>query len=322
MAAGTRTDFKVYNEEFYGGMYEALAQNTAAFNAGTNGAMVLTARNIKGDFEKESNLKRVAGGIIRRRDPSSIGDVADKKVEQGEQVGVKVNRGIGPVAQTLDSWKKIAADPSEFSLKLGRMTGEEKLQEMVNTALACLEAAIRNNAPMVVTKAATVLHTDLVDGLATYGDAGQNVICWAMHSISFFQLFKQQITDKVYGSHNLAIYSASVATLNRPVLVIDAPALLNVGTPNTYSLLGLTAGAIEIAESEDESIESEVVTGKENLLMRVQGEYAFNVKMKGYTWDVANGGLNPTDAALATGSNWDLHVGDNKLTAGCAIIHQ
>lgn len=325
MPAGTATDFRIYQEQFYGGMYEALAQNTAAFNQASNGAILLTPRNIKGDFEQESFIKRVAGGLIRRRDNTSLAAVADKKLEQGEQVGVKVNRGIGPTAQSLDAWKKIAADPGEFSLKLGRMTGEEKMADFINTAILCLEAAIRNNPNVTVTVAQPVTHLDLVTALSKFGDAQQRIVAWVMHSKSFFDLFKQQITDKVYGGYDVAIYRASVATLNRPVVVIDSPALFdnNVDpTPDTWSILGLVAGAVEIAESEQETIESQIVTGLENLVMRVQGEYAFNVKIQGYAWDITNGGPNPTDAALGTGANWDKVVADDKNTAGVVLVHQ
>jgi hypothetical protein len=53
--------------------------------------------------------------------------------------------------------------------------------------------------------------------------------------------------------------------------------------------------------------------------MRLQGEFAFNVGLKGFQWDVTNGGANPTDSALGTGSNWDLIAADIKDTSGIII---
>ena len=44
------------------------------------------------------------------------------------------------------------------------------------------------------------------------------------------------------------------------------------------------------------------------------------MKMLGYSWDVANGGKSPTDAEIATGTNWDLYVTDIKNSAGTVLI--
>ena len=50
-----------------------------------------------------------------------------------------------------------------------------------------------------------------------------------------------------------------------------------------------------------------------------KGEYAYNLSLKGFTWDVTNGGSNPTSAALSTGSNWDTATISHKDRAGVAI---
>jgi len=38
----------------------------------------------------------------------------------------------------------------------------------------------------------------------------------------------------------------------------------------------------------------------------------------GYAWDISNGGRSPSDAAVATGTNWDKVV-DNSLT-GISVV--
>ena len=55
------------------------------------------------------------------------------------------------------------------------------------------------------------------------------------------------------------------------------------------------------------------------LRVRLQGEYAYNVGVKGTAWDVANGGVNPDDATLGTGTNWDSVMDDVKDLAGVHI---
>ena len=62
------------------------------------------------------------------------------------------------------------------------------------------------------------------------------------------------------------------------------------------------------------------VTGLEQILIRMQGEYAYNLGLKGFTYDVANGGKNPVASALSTGSNWDVAYTSEKSRAGVVIV--
>lgn len=60
--------------------------------------------------------------------------------------------------------------------------------------------------------------------------------------------------------------------------------------------------------------------GKERIETTFQADYTFGLALKGYTWDVTNGGKSPTDAEIATGSNWDKIASDIKHTAGVVAI--
>jgi hypothetical protein len=321
MAIGTRSDFKIYDEQYFGGQFEKLTQNLNLFNGASNGAFTLSSSLVKGDYERESFMAMVAG-LIQRRDPTVVTGVADSKLTQGERVGVKVNKRIGPVAQTLDAWKKINEDPKLFSFYLGQLIADQKLQNMVNTAIAAVEAALQGQANLVTTTAATITHGALVDGMAKFGDQAGNISCFVMHSKPYFDLVKQSIVDKIFGVANVAIYAGTVATFGKPTVVIDAPALLDAGAPNTYNTLGLVRGAVEVKESELETVEFQLVTGLENLVYRLQGEYAYNLRMLGMTWDVANGGANPDDTALATPTNWDKVATSDKSLPGVRLVTQ
>ena len=60
--------------------------------------------------------------------------------------------------------------------------------------------------------------------------------------------------------------------------------------------------------------------GKERIETTMQVDYTFGLGLKGYTWDEANGGKSPSDAEIATGSNWDKAATDIKHTAGVVAI--
>lgn len=320
MAAGTKADFKIYDEQYFGGQFERQAQNLSVFNAASNGALVLTSKLIKGDFEKESFIKE-ATGLIARRDPTSLAAVADMGLGQDELVGVKLNKRIGPVAQTLDAWKKIAQDPQEFSFYVGQMVADEKLKNMVNTALSALAAGLANQANVTTTVAATIQHSNLVDAMAKFGDQAARISAFVMHSKVYFDLVKQALTDKIFGVANVAIYQGTVATFGKPTIVVDSPNLVVAGAPNTYRTLGLVPNAALVEESEQESMVFLPVTGQENLVHRLQGEYAYNLRIKGMAYDTAQG-ANPTDAIIGTGATWIKRVVEDKNLGGVCLVTQ
>jgi hypothetical protein len=321
MTAGTKSDFVIYQEEFFGGMTETLMQNTDAFNGASRNAVRMVPARKKGDYEKESFVKEVAG-LISRRDITSVEDAEDLKLEQDEFIAVKLNRKIGPVTQSRDAFKKISADPSTFSFILGQQWGVAVLVDYLNSAIRALAAALSGVATNSLTAyaGATLVHTHLAESLAKMGDSSRNVVCWVMHSKPYHDLVKQSITDKITNVADVTIQQGTAATLGRPAIVVDSPALIISSSPYTYITLGLVADAAVVEESESRDILSQDITGKENILMRIQGEYAFNLKLKGFAWDTSTGGVNPTDASVATSGNWDSVVNDPKALGGVYLV--
>lgn len=324
MPAGTASDFKIYDDQYFGGQYERLTQNINGFNGASNGALLLSTELVPGNFERTSFMAMISG-LISARDNTSLAAVGDGKPTQGEFVGVKVNKRIGPIAATIDEWKKISADPNLFSFYVGEMTADQKLQNMINTAILSVDAAMANVAALTTDASAltipTLTHTDLVNMQRPLGDQAARIACLVMHSKTYFDLVGQAIADKIFNVADIAIHTGSVATLGKPVLVIDAPALLVAGAPNKYHTLGLTLGAVEIKESEVETLVFQLVTGLANIVYRLQGEFAYNVNIKGFAYATGSG-ANPNDAALATAANWPLAATDAKNGPGVRLITQ
>lgn len=324
MAIGTGANFKIYDELVLGSMIERQTQNITAFNAASRGTLVLAQARHQGNYVYENFFKKVS--LISRRDITSVAAATDTPITQGENVTVKVNRKVGPVAHTLDAFKKVLRQANEqmISAALGEQVADDMTADMLNTTLASATAAIKNTSTMAIADTGLVITTtDLVNLMAKFGDQAQRVIMWVMHSKVYFDLVKSQITDKIDGVANFVVANASPITLNRPVLITDAPCLKTAGASpllDRYTTLGLVSGAAVCEDSEEQTFWTQQITGIENLSYRYQGEYAFNVGLKGYTWDVANGGANPLDATLATGSNWDKTSTSDKDLAGCSLI--
>ncbi|MEW6234739.1 MAG: major capsid protein [Candidatus Omnitrophota bacterium] len=333
MAIGKASDFKIKDEEFFAGMNETVSQFADVFNARSNNCIRLIPKLIKGDYEKEAFIKSVSG-LIARRDTTTVSSLTDTKLTHDEIVGVKLNRTIGPVGQTLDAFKKLGLDESEFSMALGEQIGEAVALNMVNTGLyGCIGALKKTTSGAnqtsyqpynkTVGSARTTTPANLTQALFLMGDAQNKVLAWVMHSTTAKDLGLQAITDKVDSLYGIYVIQGDFArTLGRPIIITDSPALVTAGVGSSlesydgYHILGLTEDAIVVAQSEEQTIVSQTITGLANLVLRLQGEYAFNLRIKGFAY--GTGGVNPTDATLAAAANWSIVASSKK---GCAGVH-
>lgn len=344
MAATLFSDFKILDPYYYSGVFEGLTQNINLMNGAGAGAIVMTARDVKGHFNKTAFFRRISG-LVSRRDITSLAGATSLAVTQDEGISVKVDRKIGPLDITDDALVKAGVTIEEYSYQIGLMVGEEKAKEMLNSGIAAFVAAVARQATACYdgtggsgVDTGKLTHQVLLNGLAKFGDAAGTIKAFVVHSKVAFDLLGNALTEKVVNVADMVIREGTVATLGRPLLVTDSPKLLIpavaavegsegppvveevIGRPVRYRTLGLTAGAIDLLESESQRIVGQKVLGLENIVNRTQGEYAFNIGLKGYKWNMGDGGgISPTDAALATGSNWSLNVGDIKLTAGLVI---
>lgn len=324
MAHSLQSGFKIYQEYFDAGFVEVLQQNGAAFNGASQNAIQLRQEILKGNYAYDSFFD-VVSGLVARRDTTSTNTASDTALTMDEFISVKLDRKVGPIAVSLDAMKKKARDPREVSFILGQQSATAVQLDQLNSALLACEAALDNVAALEHNSGATITTEALIDALAKAGDSAGSIVAWVMHSASYFGLLKDQVTDAVYRADGVSIMQGSPATLGRIVIVTDSEALEVEEEPSsaatTYSVLGLRRGAIDVVISETPTMVSELVTGYENMFYRVQGEHSYNLGLKGFKWDVANGGANPADAALGTGSNWDKAVTSDKLLPGVILKH-
>jgi hypothetical protein len=119
-----------------------------------------------------------------------------------------------------------------------------------------------------------------------------------------------------------------VDILGKAVIVTDAPALTIAAVPDDPGpeavardvVLSLVTGAAVVFDGGDVISNIETTNGKTRIETTMQVDYTFGLGLKGYAWDEGNGGKSPTDAEIATGTNWDKVATDIKHTAGVAVI--
>lgn len=322
MATSLPTDMKFRDPFFQTGYSEVMAQAVDKFNAGSNGTILLRSNRKPGDFDYAAFFQN-AGGLVSRQDQTSTSAATAKKLTQAEIASVKLNRKIGPVEWTRSALLKPGLSMDAIRLAAGQQTAKDVQAEMLNNALLAARAALNTQADnkFTVPTNGTVNTGALVSALAKFGDAASRIDAWVMHSKVAFDLLQYQISPTNNGDvvANTAVVAASPLTLNRPIIVTDSEALKVTATDTDYFTLGLTGGSLVIEETEEEYITMQEVTGLEQIMIRLQGEYAYNLGIKGFTWDVANGGKNPLDAAVGTGTNWDKIFASHKDLAGVIL---
>lgn len=310
--AGSVTNFTIYDEEFHTAVSEQVAQAAIELNGGTAGAFNMQSLIQMGDFEKETFFQRVEG-LVSRRDNTSMAPISDLAMNQGELVAVKINTKIGPVSQTVDAFKKIGQDPRTMSFVLGGQFGADVVLDYINTGLAAAVAAMESESDMVVDISGdasltvnTLSHLALVKGLSRMGDRAARVRAIICHSKSFYDLIGDSIVNKITNVADVAIYEGTTGSMGRPIIVTDSEALITYDPTvttqiNGYKVLLLTDGAVQLNESEDRTIFSEMVTGHESLMMRLQGELSHTIGIKGFQY---NGPAGPTDAELSSPASY------------------
>lgn len=330
MATGTINNFTIYQAQFQTGVIERVAQNVAAFNAASNNCITLETQLHPGNFLQSANY--VLGSGMRVRTLSSVADISDVPLTQGEEVAPKISWADGPYADTADAFAKISADPNLLYYVLGQQAGEKLSQMMLNSACAALkgvlfapDAAFGANQydSSGLSANDTVSYVNLIRSLAKLGDRGASVACWLMDGASLFKLTENSTTiatDLVAGA---TISRGGPPTLGRPVIATDS-SYLRVdasSVANDKSLVyGLLPGAIRVIVSEDMRVILDDVTGKVNLIKRYQAEGAYTVYVRGAKW--STGAVNPSDATLATKTNWTKNATSVKDGPGCVLIAQ
>lgn len=306
---------KIDNELVKTSMTEVLMQQVENFNAGTNGAIVLSSHYIMGDNQDYSKLAEIAN-LVGRRDISSSADATVKAINSTDQRSVVCYFSTGSIEFKKVDARRYGSDVSAFSMAIGEQIGVGFMNYMLNRGIYAVRAGIESAGATAVVGdgTGTATYTLLNNGLAKFGDASSSIVAFVMNGKVYHDIMGDGIanvkTDSVAGG---IINSGATGTLGRPAYVTDASGLnMTAGS----AILGLTKNALEIAETEAREIFSETVGGKENLVTRIQAESDVLVTVKGYTY---GGTDNPTDAVLGLSTNWSQSATDFKATAGVLI---
>lgn len=324
MAIGTLDDFKIYSDEFTTGMLEALEQDVTVLNA--TGAIAVVTANTRGLYTKQSFFANI-DDLVTDRDTSSVAPVASKKLSEKEIKNILHSYKIGPVRQSIDSFRKNGQSPQIFSFVVGQAAGQHMAQRYLNVGLSALVAAMSSEAGMVFdntdpanaakTGGTTMSSRALNRAKALLGDKQSRARLIVGPSAVFNELVDWQITEKLGEVSGQAIYGGSVGTMGLPLYITDSPALTfdDAGTLK-HNVLILTDAALVLDAQDYMDIASEIELGLENLVTSWQAESAFLVKVKGFSYQ----GADSDSASLGTVANWDFIYESVKAGPGVLLV--
>ncbi len=311
---------QVYDTEIYTTTIELLGQKLEAFNAASGGTIVLNTNAWRGNYTKEAFFQSLAGAQRRVDRNAAIASQAATQLSQGEFVGVKVAGGFGPITFEPAQMTYLMESPVDAISAISEGFSDALLADQLNTAVGCAVAAVENIAALVndVSASAGLSQQALNAGHFKFGDMQGMLVADVMHSSGNESLIDKALAngEQLFVSSNVTV----VSILGKIMVVSDIPALYVAGTPNKTKVLSVTAGGIVVSNSSDIITNMETNNGNTRIKTTWQADYTFGLQLKGYAWDVANGGASPLDAELFTGTNWDIAVTSNKHTLGTLTV--
>lgn len=314
------SNMQVYNDEIVGTTIELLGQKTDVFNAASGGAIVLSSTAWRGDFSKESFFNQIASAKRRVDRYAAIATQAPTALTQGEHVGVKVAGGFGPVLFEPSQMTWLNEDPASAIRAISEGFADALLADQLNTAVGSAVAAVSGQAALVndVSASAGLTLNALNNSHAKFGDQSQLLVTDVMTGAAWHKLVDKALTNssQLFVSGNVMV----VDVLGKRYVVSDIPALYEAGTPNKSKVLSVTASGIIVDNTSDIIANMDTSNGNTRIQTTWQADYSFGLKLKGYSWDVTNGGKSPIDTELFTASNWDKAVAENKHTLGTLAI--
>jgi hypothetical protein len=322
------SQMKVFNTYVIPVTIETLAQMVDKFNAASNGAIRLTTAGFSGDFLQEAFFAAIHSAQRRVDRYAANTAVGTTDLTQIQHSAVKVAGGFGPIRYE-PSQLTWLDKPTALGIEVASKNfAEALLADQLNTAIAALVAAISNNANTVndVSASAPISYIAMNDAHAKFGDHSGSLVAQVMNGATYHKLLGANILNatNLFQAQNVRV----VDILGKAVVVTDAPALQTAAVgaspgpaaPAKLKVLSLAEAAATVTDGSDIISNIETTNGNQRIETTMQVDYTFGLGLKGYTWDEVNGGKSPSNAALATGTNWDKISSSDKNTAGVITI--
>jgi len=317
------TNMKVFNEYVREATIETVAQMVDKFNAASAGAIQLSTTGFDGDFLQKSMFSSLHAAQRRVDRYATNTSASSTALAQLQHNTVKVAGGFGPIAWEPGQLRWVGDNPAAAVEAISRNMAEAMIKDMLNAGIASAIAAMENVGATVTNDIGTgrdLTYSDINAAHALFGDSSQLLVCDVMDGVMYHKLIGQNLTNgaELFQAGNVTV----IEILGKRVVVTDAPALRETPATSTndIKILSLAAGGIVVHDAGDLITNIETSNGNQRITTTMQADYTFGLGLKGYAWSTSV--KSPTDAELATGSNWTKIATSVKHTAGVVTLGQ
>ena len=313
------TNFSVFSEYMYNSATETIAQQVELFNTASRNTITLRSGSSDGDYSYDTMFAQVAN-MVSNRNAYGTGTFSPVALEQLQTASVKIGGRTELMEFSPSDFDWINQDPEQAGTAFGEQVAKGLLQYMLNSALAATSAALSGVAALDYDGTAAVASLNSLQSAAgLFGDRASAVAAWIMHSKSKTDIIGAAITN----ANDLFEFGTVRITTDaegRPLIVTDSPALIDIDAGGAgihhYHQLGLVTGAIMLQDNQNYRLHENSDVTAENTKYFMKAEFDFNLGIKGFTWDTVTGVKSPSDAQLATQTNWDQTATEVKDLCG------
>lgn len=310
----------IFQQKLAGTTSQLIAENLNVFNAASGGALVLGNGQVVGDTVEELNWGLIAGLVNDREAYAPAGTSAQLKVmARLLSNSINLDAKVGPFVVTSGMLDKINRSVDEATAEFASQASQAIIQRYINTAVGALAAAIgtAGAADAVFTQAANVgkagafvpTLSDFARAAGLFGDAVNMLRTWFLTGAQWSNLIAEQVIPNAATLFTIGNINVMGDGLGRRFVVSDVATLTQLN-----AILGLTPSAATITTT-GLTLAAGQVLGDENIANVVQGEFSYNVALKGYkikksVSDAHDGIASYKLADATTGANWERYKGE------------
>lgn len=309
----------VFQRKLVSAVSQMIPDNLNVFNTAANGAVVLGTGAVLKDVIEQMTVGLIANLVTDRNAYASVGTPADAKVLARMLTNsVNLSAKVGPVAITKAMMGKIETNVNGVASEIAAQATQAVLLHYLKAGIGAGKAAIDSNAAAKYTQPARVdgvggrkfpTLADFPLAAAKFGDQASLIKSWFMDGVTWANFIAYQAipsAEQVFAIGDLQVVGDG---LGRRFIISDAAGEA-IGSGN---MLGLVPGAVGVTTNGIDMLAQEK-GGGENIERWWQGEFDFNVAVKGYRLKAsARTGVEGVRSFklsdVTTTANWELDQG-------------
>ncbi|URC22422.1 major capsid protein [Serratia phage vB_SmaM-Susuwatari] len=295
---------------------QLLSENLNVWNAASAGTLVMGSAVQMKDLIETLSWGLISGLVVERNAFANAGTPAERKVmAQLLANSVRLDGRVGPLVITSGMLSKLNAGVGEIAATVAAQAAQGMIDSYVKVGMGAANAAIQSGAyaGTVTTQVAPIAGGRIPVGakfptlidmeLATvvFGDQTSNIKAWFMSGAqyTYFKAFGVLTNTEVLFKIDTVRIEQDAS--GRRFVITDAPALGD-------NIIGLSQSGV-VVNAQALAMESDKVLGGENIEYILQGEFSYDVAVKGYklksSATATAGSESFKQATLLNKANWE-----------------